>query len=372
MTWVLWGLFALIVAVNRFDDPPTPLNVFFVYYEAASRWLEGQPLYSGSLGAFMYLPQAAILFTPFTWLPFDWSGASWRLLNIGVFAYGVWRLARLANRGSRPHWFFLVSVPTILMSWSAARHGEMTLAMGGMMMLAVVDLADQRWWRATLWLTLGCALKPLILVLTLLAAALYPRTSWRLALALVPLVALPFLTQSQVYVLEQYRQIVPALGNAAEVGVDMEFAHLFGMLKAAGIDIPGYVQTVLRLAAAALTLAICWLAKKRCPPAEAAVLLYAMAVCYLMLFNPRTENNTYCLLAPALGVFTAEAAMARSRLRTGLGLGLVLLFLASHPIGKMFREHTVWIKPLLCAVFLGLLLRQLQHRLAEPMGAAAA
>jgi hypothetical protein len=249
----------------------------------------------------------------------------------------------------------------------------MTLAMGGMMMLAVVDLADQRWWRATLWLTLGFALKPLILVLTLLAAVLYPRTSWRLTLALVPLVALPFLTQRWTYVLEQYQQMVPALGNAAEVGMDMEFAHLFGMLKAAGIDVPADAQNVLRLAAAGLTLAVCWLARKRCPPAEAAVLLYVMAVGYLMLFNPRTENNTYCLLAPALSVFTAEAAMAGSRLRTGLGLGLVLLFLTSHPLGKVLSDQrTVWIKPLLCSVFLGLVLRDLRRRLPEqPVSAAA-
>ncbi len=52
--------------------------------------------------------------------------------------------------------------------------------MAGLMMLATVDLVDKRWWRAAAYLSLGLAIKPLCLVLVLLAAVLYPATMWRL------------------------------------------------------------------------------------------------------------------------------------------------------------------------------------------------
>ena len=362
--WALWAVFAVVVAVNRFSELPIEGNVFLYYRDAAVRWMEGQPLYNGTGCGVIYLPQAYVLSTPFTLLPFNWGGAIWRILNIALFAVGVWQFARLASRGTSRNLFAWVSLPVILLSWSAARHGQMTMAMGGMMLLAVADLADQRWWRATLWLVLGVVLKPLALVLVLLAAVLYPRTSWRLLVGAGLALTLPLLAQHPAYVLDQYVLAVKELGIAARVGGEVEFAHLFWLLRAAGLDIPAAGQTAIRLIAAVLTLAVCWLAVRRCRPAEAGVILYTLAVGYLMLFNPRTENNTYCLLAPALGVFAAQAVVAGHRLHTAFSVGLVALFLASYPLGKALSDQgVVWIKPLLCTVFLALVLCQLSSTL---------
>ena len=370
--WTLWAVFALIVAVNRFSDPPLPASVFEMgreswrasvfqmYRDAANRWIDGQPLFNGTGGGAIYLPQAYLLFTPFTLLPFPWGGAIWRILNIGLFAVGVWQFARLASRGTSRNLFVLVSLPVILLSWSAARHGQMTMAMGGMMLLAVVDLADQRWWRATLWLVLGVILKPLALVLALLAAVLYPRTSWRLLVGAGLALTLPLLAQHPVYVVEQYVLAVKEIAIAARVGGESEFADLFWLVRAAGLDIPAAGQTAIRMVAAVLTLAICWLAVGRCRPAEAGVIVYTLAAGYLMLFNPRTENNTYCLLAPAMAVFAAQAVVARHRFHIVFSVGLMVLFLASYSLGKaLSHQPVVWIKPLLCTVFLVIVLRQL-------------
>jgi hypothetical protein len=286
-------------------------------------------------------------------LPFAWSGALWRVVNIGVFAVGVWRFARLAGRDSDRNLFALMTLPVVLLSWSAARHGQMTMAMGGVMMLAVVELAERRWWWATLWLILGVALKPLAVVLALLAAVLYPRTSWRLVLGAVAMLALPFLLQRPAYVGEQYVLCVRELGIAAEIGVQHEFAQLFGMFQAIGIQIPQSAQTATRAVAAVLTLAAGWLIVRRCQPEQAGPLLFTLAIGYLLLFNPRTERNTYCLLAPSLALFTAQAVIHQQRARAAVYLGLIALFLASHPLGKLLTAgETVWIKPLLCLIFL--------------------
>ena len=217
---------------------PLPGNVFRVYRDAGCHWLEGQPLYDGTGTGFIYLPQCALLCVPLSFMSFYWGGVVWRILNIGVFAVGVWRFTRLAGRNESPGMFARVSLIVALLSWSAARHGQMTLMMGGLMLVAVVELVDRRWWRAVLWMTLGFALKPLIVVLMLLAAVLYPRTSWRMLLAMVALVALPLLAQRPEYVLEQYRQSVQMLNDASHWGPSKQFPHLFWVLHAAGVEIP--------------------------------------------------------------------------------------------------------------------------------------
>ncbi|HLQ37962.1 MAG TPA: glycosyltransferase family 87 protein, partial [Planctomycetota bacterium] len=196
LAWCLWGAFALLIAAVKFADPPVLGDVFTIYHDAACRWLAGQPLYNGEGTEFIYLPQSAVLWTPFALLPYAIGGALLRVLNVAAFAIGVRGLARLGSDELAGVRFLCVSVPAILMSWSSARAGQMTLAMGGMMMLALAALAAQRWWRAALWLTVGLALKPLIVVLTLLVVALARPTRWPLLVATLLLLALPFLAQA--------------------------------------------------------------------------------------------------------------------------------------------------------------------------------
>lgn len=385
--WALWAVFALVVAANHFSEPPLPSSVFAMgreswrasvfqmYRDAAQRWIAGQPLFNGTGGGAIYLPQAYLLFVPFTFLPFQWGGALWRVLNIGLFAVGVWQFARLAGRDSSRQLFSLVSLPVVLLSWSAARYGQMTMAMGGVMLLAVVALADRRWWWATLWLILGVALKPLALVLALLAAVLYPRTSWRLLVGVIVLFAVPFLAQRPSWVLEQYGLCLQELRAAMDVGEQFEFAHFFWLLRTFGLELAPLTETVVRLVAAVLTLGLGAWACKHCRRAEAGVLLFTLATSYLMLFNPRTENNTYCLLAPAVAVFLSRAVLEKRRLLVGFYAGWIVVFLARYPLGKLVTGGpNVWLRPLLCLIFLIVALYTVWRdwqRTSEPWDAVA-
>jgi hypothetical protein len=357
--WTLWVVFALFTAVTQLPVPPFSGNVFRVYRDAGCNWLAGQPLYDGTGNNFLYLPQCAMLCVPMAFLPFQWAGFLWRIFNIAVFAVGVWRFVRLAGRDRSPPMFPWVSLCVILLSASAARHGQMTMIMGGLMLLAVVDLADERWWRAVFWMALGVALKPLMIVLVLLAAVLYPRTSWRMALSLTLLVLLPFLAQRPDYVVEQYRLSMQTLQDAKELGTRNEFPHLFWVLKSAGLSVPPVAQTVVRLVVAALTLAMCWLVKRRCNAVQAAVMLYTLAVAYLMLFNPRTEHNSYCLITPPLAIYATQAVWARRWSVAAILTGMALAMLLSYPLGKIMP--TVWLKPVLCIVFVAIVCNSRQE-----------
>ena len=120
------------------------------------------------------------------------------------------------------------------------------------------------------------------------------------------------------------------------------------------------------MVAAVLTLAFCWVAQRKCKPAEAGILLYTMAVIYLLLLNPRTEHNAYCLLSIALAIYMFRAAAARSWFAAAALIGIVIALLASYPLGKIVP--TVWLKPLVCVLFLGIVLGRFWRETTTPLG----
>ena len=95
--WVVWGLLVLFVLINRSLSPVDHADVFVIYRDVALKWIQGEGLYDGSGTGFIYFPQAAVLFTPFSQLPVRVDSILWRLLNIGVFAAGVFGYCRLAS-----------------------------------------------------------------------------------------------------------------------------------------------------------------------------------------------------------------------------------------------------------------------------------
>jgi hypothetical protein len=319
-------------------------------------------MFSQNGKGFIYLPHCGILYVPFAVLPFTLAEILWRVVTIGSLAFAVRRLATLAARQTGVELFPLMTIITLPMVWSSARNGQMTLPMAALMIVSACDLADGRWWRATAWLTLGIMLKPLIVAQALVVAVLYRPMSWRLLVGAAAAVAMPFLTQSPDYVIEQYIGTVNSLAWSVQLGMDTIWAQLFGMLEVFGIDTPDRVQTALRLAAAAGTLVLCWLAQQRRGTPLAEVFLYALLGCYLMLFNPRTENNTYSVIAPAIAVFCARSFLVEGRMLRGALLAVAALaVLSSYEVGRLFspREQAIWLAPLTTVFFTAFLIVQL-------------
>jgi hypothetical protein len=165
----------------------------------------------------------------------------------------------------------------------------------------------------------------------------------------------PFAFQTPGYVISQYGECLNMLRVAAELGNTDWWAQLFGMLRSFGIQTPGDWQTIARVVAAGCTLLIVVVGFRRFERNRAWVWLYAMTAVYLMLFNPRTENNTYCVLGPAIGFFLAEEVVLRKQQAWG-GLLLLLAILAtgSYEIGKFMSPtdgRPVWLAPFSCCIF---------------------
>jgi len=350
--WAAWGLLFLIMAgiVISGGDRTVTGN----YWQAGASWLAGRPLYAGTGHGFIYLPQAAIAFAPFSALPPLIAGVLWRLLTIGAYAYGVRCLASLGEDHAGIALFPLMTALSLPLAWDSARNGQATLLVTALMILAAVDLADQRWTRAALWLCLGVAVKPLGTFLLLLAAVLYKPVRGRLVAALAFVAVIPFLMQRPDYVISQYRAWAAMLTVGAHVGSAEDWAQLFGLLSIAGLHLSTVVQTVMRAAAAVLTLTVCLFAKRRQASAQAAVSLFVFHACFLMLFSPRTENNTYAALAPGIAVLCAQAWLIESRRLVGVALAaLAVITAGGYELGRRILPASppTWLAPLMTVFF---------------------
>lgn len=350
--WLLWlGLLVVIGAwvLIRNNHSVTP-----AYHEAAQHWIQGRNLYLNTGRGFLYLPQAALLHIPFSLLPTTLGEIGWRFLTISLFAFGSWRLCRLFEQSHNIRLFLPMTLLVLPLSSSGARNGQATLIIAGLMMLAACELALHRWNRATALLCLGFAFKPLTLVLMLLAGGVHRTMVWRLLLGTALVLIAPYLTQSPAYVTAQYVECLAMLRSAAQLGIEREWAHFFGMLQAVGLEVPEPAQTAVRFCLAFVTLLLARYAIRNLPASRSALYLYGLGGCYLMLFNPRTENNTYAMIAPVIGIIWAEALLiqrnyAIASLLAILSLGIV----GSYEFGRRLLPDTrpVWLAPLMCLAF---------------------
>jgi hypothetical protein len=366
--WAVWAIAALVVCVvvvHTLHGPNPDRNSVTPNFRTAARaWWAGENLYPSGVAGFLYFPQAAILYTPFTWGPVEVGEVLWRLICLALFTTGLSRMVRLvtdspgrAPPGGSP-WglsrpgvaFFVASAACLPLALSNMRNGQFNLPLAGLMLHAAADLSLGWWWRAALWLCLMTALKPLGLAMVLLAAAIYPWTAWRLAIGLAVVAALPLLHPSPGYAAEMYRASLRTLGTASKV----ELGHgqdLRGILAALGVDVPLVVLTAVRLAAAPAMLALAWLARRRWGEPMGALYMLAAAGVYLTLFNPRCEGLTYAVLSPAIGLVLVAAAPPGARSRWVLVVLAVVVAIAQVFTGG----PSSWLRPCAAVMFLAVL-----------------
>lgn len=346
----------------------TPTRSVAVHYEtAANHWIQGQPLYTESMESghgFLYLPHAAILHVPYAYIN-KLTGSQvigdvcWRMFSWIVFAIASWRLTRVvAQRSDVAQW--RVAIIASLLGISCLRIGQSTLLMAALMMLCIESWQARRFSLASLFVVVAIAVKPLALVLALLLVAVSPAMRLKLAFGVIAFAALPFLMQSPIFVLQQYSDCLLMLGRASEVGNNFEWAQLFGMMHVFGYSADPMFQKVVRMVAALGVLGLVFWSTQTLSRDRQALWLWTFCALYLMLFNPRTENSTYCIIGPVFGVFVSQFLMGHPNVRWHkhiLAIGFVvasILTAGSYEIGKYMTPEgfeSVWLAPLCTCVF---------------------
>lgn len=350
----------------------------FNYAQATRRWWAGDGIYDAGIHGFLYQPSSAVLFSPFAFLPPALADFVWRGAITVVFGLGLWQLARVSLGERTPALWGLAMLLTLPMALVNLRGAQTEVLMVGLMMMATADMVRAAWWRAALWLGLAIAFKPQALVLALLFAALYPAMRARLAVAVALGLVLPFLHPDPGYVLDQYRAFLAKSAVAAQPGhegadgEERNWYDVTAMLHAWGLSLDSLSRLILRLGAAVATLGAAWLACRRLGD-RAPVLILALAVTYLMLFNPRTVQGHYMDLAAMLGLFAGLEWWRLGRRHLAVALGFLALLLGSHLYGAAFYYGTdPWLRPLVAVVFAGYLAWRLAGAPPGDRGSSAA
>ncbi|VVM06681.1 hypothetical protein MAMC_01190 [Methylacidimicrobium cyclopophantes] len=349
LLWLGYFVVLSLVVAHAPEHAVTP-----TYAAASEAWWQHRSLYDlGSVHGFLYLPQSAILYTPFSLFPPVLREILWRAVNLAIVAGALVRLARFLPKS--PGSFVLLSLLTIPASLASARNGQTNLPLAGAMIHGFLEASNGRWNRASLWLLLGLVYKPVAIVPYLLAGALYPRLRGSLLLWTLLFLALPFLFGPVDFARDQYLHFWQKFLLSGQPH-EPSFSDISGLLGVLRLPVDPVWLFAIRAIAAPLTLLLAGIALRR-DRLHAALWLDALAAVYLMLFNPRTEANSYVLLAPSIAAFALRELSLGGR-KSGAALLGITLGLGSSSYGPVHGWTNLWLQPLLALIFLGYLIRR--------------
>jgi alpha-1,2-mannosyltransferase len=320
-----------VVSVAKSEPDRVPHSVSPVYWKAAHQWWQGidmygskEPTQEGRHG-FLYLPQAATLFTPLAYLPLTLAEISWRFLNLAGVAYALWRVCAVLGGERRRLWFGLGTLLALSPTLLSAQNGQCNLLIMAIMTLGTVEMIERRWWRAAAWLALGLAFKPHVLVLILLVGVLQPPMRARLLVTLAAVAALPWLNPHWPYVWQEHLSFVEKMRFAGKPPPGTE-QDLVTLVYTLGLTLPDRAWLVIRLAGAGAVSLLALLATLRFERAVALFYTLSLAILYIMIFNPRTEGPTHAMMAITLAAFTlAELTRRRGPVAWALAAVCVLM-----------------------------------------------
>ncbi|OGT51059.1 MAG: hypothetical protein A3E84_04380 [Gammaproteobacteria bacterium RIFCSPHIGHO2_12_FULL_42_13] len=349
LAWYLIGFF-----ITR--SPKYFLTVDTIYFSAGKAWLAAQPLYQcEGNGCFVYFPTSAAFFSLFSWMPLKLAELIFRLLSVTMLTLGIFAFCKTTDAKHYLHRYFFALLATILLTQPALFNGQCHVLTTGLLLLGFASIAAQKIWRASFFLALALALKPTSIVLCLLAPFIYPKLRFQLLATILIIFLLPFIHFSPSYVLDSYIDFIRRFHEAMQFDAQNadNWATLFGAIAFySGHAINGGIQFWIRLLAALLTLALCLYMKKKCSLQHLVFFTFTLAMCYLMLFNSRTENNDYMMIAPMLG-YTLSLVLCKRRWIPTIAMGTgIILICANWELTRFITpDNNIWISPTVIAFF---------------------
>ncbi|HEX7449258.1 MAG TPA: glycosyltransferase family 87 protein [Pirellulales bacterium] len=296
--WILLIVGLAIFALVR----PYSHSVYDIYVGASRRWIAGEDIYVRTREYYRYSPLFAVLLTPLAVLPDGASAALWKLLNCGVFAWGLiaWgrRLVDASWTQNERAALLLLAMP---LSLHSMYNSQANLMMLGSLLLGLAAAAEEKWNRSALWLAWGTLIKGYPLALAMLVGALFPRRFVPRYLAALALgLLLPFAAQRPAVVVAQYQSWLHHLADSTEImrerlrSIDQLFVIYSQPLSQQTFAMIG-------MAGGALVFLLCmharWQGRTR---RELLTLTFLWFSLWVVLCGPATESCTYVVAAPAI------------------------------------------------------------------------
>ena len=251
-------------------------------------------MYTGS-GGFNYLPTFIPLYWPFAALPMPVGELAWRWAAAGCIAQALWQLLGLTHRPARMRGFLLLSAASLPISLGALQMGQANIWIAAAMFQAAAAIGRQRWWWAAIWLAIAIAVKPIALAPVGLAMLLTARLWLPLILAVSIVGLVPLALAPAPYVWSQYSDWWGNLIGSCALVSEHRFADINGMLRTFGTELGGNASLMVRGACGVGVAAWLLLTERAVPAHERWYGWLALSACYVLLFNPMSEANSYCI-----------------------------------------------------------------------------
>jgi len=304
--WFGWAIWIVIVVAVLLRTHPRRYGAAFAYYfDFANKLWAEQPVYNPStLGDVSYWPTSLLLIVPLTRIGETPAAAVSFAIFAALLTWGAIAFTR-ALFDDRPDAFWIAGLllaVNVWPGWYHFKHVQLQIPMVAGMMLATAAMMRERYQPAALWLSMALIVKPLALVMILLAGALVPRMRLVLIAGIVVAAALPFAFLHWIYLIGQYQALGMKLWavSTATPGEWIYQADFTTLLRGLGITLPGKLTFAIRLAAALGTLWLAWRVKNTGNQKAFALALLLLSGLYITLFGPRNENVSYLAVTPAI------------------------------------------------------------------------
>ena len=361
-----WGILAAVFAgmALYLVFNPDRTGVVPNYRFASSHWSLGESMYPGGTHGFLYAPTFAVLFTPFHLIqPAVLGEIVWRLFGVGLFGWGLWRLASILNEKSSGRREFdsafallvLLGVPASL---AAINNGQTNLALSASLVLLCISIRDERWNFAAACLTLALVLKPISVAPWLLAFAVFAPIRIPLLGGLAAVGILGLIHPDPAYALGQWIEFWGKLTHSY-TPENLRVSDLFGMLEKAGFPNPLPFNSLSRVVASGAALWFVFWKYRRGGSINGSWGLWVVTALIWTIFNPRAETNSYVLISPLLA-FAALSYWTNEKGERWKGaiLSIACLGLMCDGMGKpIYLATDVWFKPLIVLLVSPLLIR---------------
>jgi hypothetical protein len=357
---------------------PTRTGVVPNYRFAATNWWISESMYPGGTHGFLYLPQFAVLFTPFNLIqPPVLGEILWRAMGFGLFGFALLRLAQIVSPSTHDSRspssqnalaFFLLVLLAVPASLASINNGQTNLPLSACFVLTFLAIRDREWATAAALLTVCLVLKPLALAPWLLAFAVFPSMRIPLLCGVLALLVIGMIHPNPTYAWSQWVEFGSKLSHSY-TPENLRVSDLFGMLEKAGIPNNLFVNSISRALGSFAALAFVWIRFRQKGFAAGSWALAVATVLILTIFNPRAETNSYVLTSPLLAYVAVSHLIAPSGTKwLGWILSVFCLGLMCDGMSKtIYLATDVWLKPLLVSLSIPMLLpipnswREAQH-----------
>jgi hypothetical protein len=325
-------------AAARVAEAQRPRGNFEIYRSASRHLVSGEDMYARYpdqlQDQFKYSPAFAVMFAPFSWLPWPLALFLWNALGAMVLFAAVERLlpARAAMLALS---FMLLEVLRVM------QNAQSNTLVAGLIVTAFVALERDRLWRAASAIAIGASVK--IFPLAALSFALPRRRALRVGLATaavgLALQLAPLLVTRPTTLLMQYRSWL-----AVETGDTPErwFSAMELLHRVTGANWPNWI---VQLSGTLVLVAPLLLRRERWDSARFRLRYLCSLLLFVVLFNHQAERAAYLFAFTALSIwFVSEPRATWRSVLFGVTVVTMPLMSTVLPVPALMKTPTamVW------------------------------